>query len=88
MIDPVSMWLESLRAGSSRRSEGGVSIQYITDSSAERSGAIVSFRESAFRGTIGGPIDSKVYSVMSSLLNGIPAHGDGDISNIEGSVRR
>ena len=80
--------LESLREGSSSRIEGVVSIQHLTDSSAKRSGAIVSYRVGAFRGTSGGPIDSKVYMICSSSFNSIPAHGDGDIIDIEGSVRR
>ena len=64
VIDQVSMWLESLREGSSKRSEGVVRIHYITDSRAQRSGALCSFRESAFRGIIGGSIDSQVYSIF------------------------
>ena len=67
---------------------GVVSIHFITDSRANRSGAFASVKENAFRGTIGGPIDSKVYSINSSSSNGILAHGDGDTSDVEGSVRR
>ena len=33
-------------------------------------------------------IDSKVYRIISSSINSIPAHGDGDFRDIEGSVRR
>ena len=73
--------------GTIRRSEGVVGIHYITDSRATRSGAIVSFRVSSFRGTIGGPIDSKVYKIISIRFNGIPLDGGVDISDIEGSVR-
>ena len=49
VIDQASMWLESLRADSSRRSDGVVSMRRITASRANRSGAIVSFKESAIR---------------------------------------
>ena len=80
--------LVSLREGSNKRSEGVVNIHYITDSRAKRSGAIVSFRENAFRGAIGGSTDSEVYRIISSSFNGIPTHGNGNISDAEGSVRR
>ena len=42
-------------------SKGYGGIHYIAGSRANRSVAIVPCRESAFRGTIGGPIDSTVY---------------------------
>ena len=58
------MWLACLREGSSRSSEGVVSIHHVTDSRAKRSGAIVSFRESAFRGTIGLSSESIVDIVL------------------------
>ena len=65
-----------------------MSMHYITDSRAKRIGARVSFRENAFRSTIGGPIDSKVHASNSSNFNGIPTRANDAISDVEGTIRR
>ena len=48
LLTQVSMWFESLRGSSGRRSEGVLGIQYSTDRRVKRCRAIVSLRESAF----------------------------------------